>query len=103
MSEDLSLDMKVAVNVAHYCFERLHLKKQSELFPWDVLSLGFFLLFISDPNKTRKEQSSTYGKQIILPEGLVWCREQIALELKPQQSALGIANEYVLYGIVYSM
>lgn len=94
MSENLSLDMKVAVNVAHYYFERLHLKKNIYI---------FFLHYISDPNKSRKEQSSTYGKQIILPEELVCCREQITLELKTQQSALGILNEYVFYHIVYSM
>lgn len=29
MSGDLSSYMKVAVNVAHYCFERLHLKKNN--------------------------------------------------------------------------
>lgn len=95
MSENLSLDMKVAVNVVHYCFERLHLKKNLP-----GMFFFFFLHYISVPSKSRKEQSSTYGKQIILPEELVCCREQITLELKTQQSALGILNEYVFYCIM---
>lgn len=92
MSEDFSLYMKVAVNVAHHCFAKGR---------WILLLLLLFH-YISNPNKTSNEHS-TYGKQIILPEGLVWWREQITLELKTQQSALEIASEYVLYGIEHSI
>lgn len=66
MSVDLCSYMKVAVDVAHYCFERLHLKNTI----WVInlrcflCFLFFFLHYISDLNKTRKE-CSTYGKQII--------------------------------------
>lgn len=94
MSEDLSSYMKVAVNVAHY---RLHLKKQSELSPWDVFFL-FFLNYISDSNKTRKKHSTyhiTWGASVVQRANNPGTKNKTII--------LGIANEYVLYGIVYSI
>lgn len=43
-SEDLASYMKVAVNVAHYCFERLHLEKKTNTIY--MISLRCFFAFI---------------------------------------------------------
>lgn len=48
MSENLSLDMKVAVNVAHYCFERLHLKKKN--LPGMFLFVFFCIMLVIPTN-----------------------------------------------------
>lgn len=53
MSENLFLDMKVAVNVAHYCFERLHLKKNLP-----GLFFFFFCIILVIPTNLGKNKAA---------------------------------------------
>lgn len=62
------------------------------LFLFFVLVFVFVFVFkhhISNPNKTINRYS-TYGKPIILPEGPVWCSDQMTLELKTSQSQMSM-------------
>lgn len=72
---------------------------QSEMFFFVFLFCFFFCILLVILTKLGMNAALMECKS--LPEGLVWCREQITLELKTKQSALETANEYVLYCIMY--
>lgn len=58
----------------------------------------FFLNYISDSNKTRKKHSTyhiTWGASVVQRANNPGTKNKTII--------LGIANEYVLYGIVYSI